>query len=151
MFITTSRKATNLEKKVAKYFSIFLPNLKLIPRGKTSMGKLLERSYFLGFEYFLKVSKNKSFFIMEIYKLKKDQYFLHNKYIIDIKNLNHKIPLKEIRKINDLVYDQTRKFYFLNLDNSEADTNYKILQENEVIGFYFNDKDLGFNFKIYEE
>jgi hypothetical protein len=151
MFITTSRKANNLEKKVAKYFSIFLPNLKLISRGKTPLKKLFEKSCFLGFDYFVKLSKNKSFFVMEIYKLRKDQYFLNKKYVVDLQDINHKIPLKEISKINYLVYDQTKKFSFLNLENSEKESDYKILEEKGTVGFYFNEKDLGFCFKIYEE
>lgn len=151
MFITTSRKANHLEKKVAKYFSFFLPNLNLIPRGKTPLKKLFEKSCFLGFDYFVKLSKNKSFFVLEIYKLRKDQYFLNKKYVIDLQDLNHKIPLKEIRKINSLVYDQTKKFVFLNLENSEKESDYKILEEKGKVGFYFNEKDLGFSFKIYDE
>ena len=145
MFITTSRNADNFEKKIAKYFSIYLPNVQLIPRGKTSINKLFLKSNFLGYKYFLKVSKLKHFFKLEIYKLKDDQYFLDKEYVFEIIDLNHKIPLKEIRQINFNFVDQTKLFYFL--DFKDDDLNYCSIIENNAVVFYLDGKDLGFKFK----
>lgn len=147
MFITTSRNVDNFEKKIAKYFSIYLPNVQLIPRGKTSISKLFLKSNFLGYKYFLKVSKFKNVFKLEIYKLKDDQYFLEKEYVFETIDLNHKIPLKEIKKINFTFVDKTKFFYFLDLEDVD-DYNYCSILQNEKIIFCLDNKELGFGFKI---
>lgn len=147
MFITTSRNADNFEKKVAKYFSIYLPNVQLIPRGKTPISKIFLKSCFLGFKYFLKVSKFKNFIKLEIYKLKGDQYFLDKEHLLEIIDLNHKISLKEIKKINFAFVDKTKFFYFIDFENDDDLDYCSVLKNNEIM-FQLDNKDLGFVFKI---
>jgi len=53
MFVTVSRKADNFIKKFAKYLSLFLIDVKYIPRGKTPLDKMFKTAIFLGHSYFL--------------------------------------------------------------------------------------------------
>jgi rRNA maturation protein Rpf1 len=60
MFVTSSRNSDLDVKRFAKYFVNYFPNLNLIPRGKSNLKSLFEKSFYIGYKYFLIFSKIKN-------------------------------------------------------------------------------------------
>ena len=116
MYLTISRKADRLEKSFSKYLSVFLPDIKYIPRGKTSLNKLFKSAIYLGHTFFLLVTKKeRDSLLLLVYKRKENEFYPDKEITFKILELNHLLSYKEINKLkneNDFV-DKDKVFYFV--------------------------------------
>lgn len=149
MFITTSKKTNIFEKRFSKYLSTYLPEIKYIPRGKTSLKKIYEKATYLGHDFFLKVSSQSEKITLSIYFFKEGSFFLDREYLLEVLDLRCFKNLSYIKKINDSVNDEKKVFYFLPSKNISKPSKYGVFEKEENVfefledGFY-----LGFSFKI---
>jgi len=141
MFITTSRNADNDSKKICKFFSAFFSDVLHIPRGKTQLKKIFEKSLYLGYKYFLIVYKKKEEFFLEIYSLKEEGYLLENCF--KIKDLKMKLifPFNKIKKITvkekPEFFDLFKEVVSDNIVTIKKDNNFSFLLEEKETGFSF--------------
>ncbi len=142
MIITTSRNAKIFQKRFCKHLAKFLPEVRHIPRGETTLKKIFEKSNYIGYNHLLLVGKKKDNIKLLIYKRKDKEYFPEK--LFTITDVLYKKPKKKITTINA----KGKLFYFLEEIDKDSET--KAKQENNTISFEIN-KELFFSFKIKEE
>ncbi len=149
MYVTVSRKADNSVKKFSKYLSLFIDDIKYIPRGKTALSKIFESAIFLGHNYFLISRKQeKDQISLLVYKINyKEKAFSPDKEIIfrilDLNSILSKKELDKLKKENDFT-DGNKLFYFL---TSKKKGDYGVFVDDKKerrYSFKMNAKDLGF-------
>jgi hypothetical protein len=150
MFILGSRNANLDQKKFIKYLCNFLFGLKFIPRGKTSLKKLFEKSKYFSYNYFLLCSKVRGFkdkLLLNIYKLDGSNYLLDKKYIIS--NIKYVSSISKIKNMFVEINDFKDIFYFLDNKYKSKDEYYTYkLDSNNKLSFICKDKELGFSFNL---
>lgn len=150
MYITCSRKSDDFVKIFTKKFSLILPNIKFIPRGQTNIGDLFKDARYLGHKYFLKTTNTRTekTILLQQHNLKNKEYFLSKKYLITpiITALNISVlSLKSQKNINK----PKDVFSFLD-DYQEEDSLLVLNKEESVVSFKYDEKDVGFSFKLEE-
>jgi rRNA maturation protein Rpf1 len=149
MFVTTSKNANILQKRFSKYLTNYLPDIEYIPRGNTSLKKILEKATYLGHKFFLKVSFIKGNISLLIYVFKSDTFYLEREYLLEVIDLRHLKPFSYILSINNLISDKKKVFYFLDKKYFSEKSKYGIFYNSEdVFEFLEDDEYLGFKFKI---
>jgi len=149
MFVTVSRKADNFIKKFAKYLSLFLIDVKYIPRGKTPLDKMFKTAIFLGHSYFLiSHSLTKDQVSLMVYKAdyKKKSYFPDKEIVFKVLDMNAILSKKAHNELNteNIFTDENKLFYFL---SSKKKGNYGVFCDDEKgkkYSFKLNNTDLGF-------
>ena len=99
MFITTSRNAGLLQKRVCKLFGVLFCDVRHIPRGDTAFKKLFDDSKYLGYKQFLIVSKEKNEIVLEVYCLWDCGYILDGSYKLKDVSLRQRVSLARLRKL----------------------------------------------------
>jgi rRNA maturation protein Rpf1 len=149
MYITCSRKSDVTSKRFSKYLSRLIPDLKYIPRGKSNLQNIFQKSKYLSYNYLVLCSYNKQKIDLLIYKLNDNEYFPDRKYKITILDLRHLLSFKEIegyyKKFNDL----KKVFYFINKSYLSSKSEYGLyFLENNIFEFRYSQKLIGTKFKI---
>lgn len=150
MFVTTSRNSNIFSKRFCKYLSIYLPGIKYIPRGKSSLKNIFEKATYLGQKYFLEVSLNETNILLSIFSFKKDSFYLEREYLIEVIDLRHSLTFSKITSFNNPVNDLKKVFYFLEKKNISLKSDYGLFltEKENVFEFLKKEKYLGFKFKI---
>jgi CCR4-NOT transcriptional regulation complex NOT5 subunit len=149
MYITVSRNADLFVKRFSKYLSLFVNDIKYVPRGKTPLSKIFKSAIFLGHNYFLISRKQeKDLVSLLVYKINyKDKEFYPDKEIVfRIFEMSSSLSKKELNKIQkdyDFV-DSDKIFYFLGSKNKGDYGIFKDDLKEKRYSFKFHDKDLGF-------
>lgn len=143
MFITTSRKADISLKRICKFLSVFFSDIKHIPRGKTELKKIFEKSSYLGYKYFLIVSKKEEEIFLEIYNLKEEGYFLDCTYKIKDFVFDLTIPQSRIKKIQ-----KTEKPEFRDLFNNKETDSSITIEKKDKFYFLLDGIKTGFSFAL---
>jgi hypothetical protein len=150
MFVTTSKSSNILVKRFAKYMTVFLPDIKYIPRGKTPLIKIFENARYLGHVFFLKISPNRTNLLLSIFSFRENTFFLEREYLIEVIDLRHFLTFSEIKSFKDSISDEKKVFYFLDKKYLSSKSDYGIFESEEenVFSFLKKEKALGFKFKI---
>jgi hypothetical protein len=171
MFILCSRNSNNFQRKFIKYLCKFLFDLEFVPRGKSNLKSLFEKSKYFSYNYFLICSKLKNQnnkLLFNIYKIENDNYFIDKKYLIsninyNTKAINYNLFFNKIRNYVFEINDFKNIFYFLNEENKSKKSKYTYklnsiddienkdnCNSNYNISFVYDDKELGFSFNLEE-
>jgi rRNA maturation protein Rpf1 len=142
MLITTSRNADIFQKRFCKYLSVFFPEIKHIPRGKSQLKKLFEKASYIGDDFFLLVGKKKENIELMIYKRKQKEFFPDKVFLIS--EIFYKSPKEKIQKTNA----KGKFFYFL--EKTDKDSEIKASQKESEVVFKIK-KEIFFSFKILKE
>jgi hypothetical protein len=154
MYITCSKKSNILQKRVGKYLSKYLPDIEYIPRGKTNLLKLFRSATYLGHSNFLLISGNNKQIKLTVYNYNKNKSFIpQTEYLLNILDLRHILPFKDIENNNQEINDSNKIFYFLkkNFFSKRSDYGIFLLEQNptyNIFEFRLKEKYLGFKFKI---
>jgi len=149
MYVTVSRKADDFVKKFSKYLSLFINDIKYIPRGKTPLSKIFESAIFLGHSYFLISRKqDKDQISLLVYKInyEKKGFFPDKEIILRIIEMDSISSQKELTKIKKEFdfSDKDKIFYFI---DSKKKGEYGVFVDDaqeRIYSFKLNDNDLGF-------
>ena len=147
MYITVSRKSDNFIKRFSKYISIFLPDVKYIPRGDTPLSKIFTDAIFLGHSYFLLVkTKDKDKVSLLVYKRKGQDLVPEKEIEFRIFEMKKNISIKEINQIKSQedFADQGKIFYFI---DCKKKGDYGLFLDDaikQMYSFKYNKEDLGF-------
>jgi hypothetical protein len=149
MYVTVSRKADNFVKRFSKYLSLFINDIKYIPRGKTPLSKIFESAIFLGHSYFLisrKLEKDQVSLLVYKINYEKKGFFPDKEIIFRVLEMDSTTSQKELGKIKQEFEftDKDKLFYFI-AGNKKGEYGVFLddLQEKRY-SFKLNDKDLGF-------
>jgi hypothetical protein len=150
MYVTCSRKSNVFVKSFTKKLSLILPNVKYIPRGQTNISDLFKNSLYLGHKYFLKTTntRNKKTILLQQYDLKNKEFFLSKKYLITPISTDLKISVISLKSQKD-INKPKEIFCFLNYFY-EVDSLLVLNKEKNVVSFTYNQKEIGFSFKLEE-
>lgn len=145
MFITTSRNAGLLQKRVCKLFGVLFCDVRHIPRGDTSFKKLFDDSEYLGYRQFLVVSKEKNENVLEVYCLLDCGYILDGSYKLKELSLRPRISLARLRKLPASEKPEFRELLSGATENTDKGLTIKatgnkrvFLFEGQLTGISFN-------------
>jgi len=147
MYITVSRKSNTFTKRFSKYISLFLPGIKSIPRGNTSLSKIFKDVIFLGHSYFLVCeSAEKNRVSLLVYKRKDNEFIPDKRMDFNVLEMKRNLSIKQINiiKAQDDFCDQNKIFYFL---LSKKKGTYGLFLEDKlknIYSFKYKDQELGF-------
>lgn len=149
MYVTVSRKADNFVKKFSKYISLFINDIKYIPRGKTPLSKIFESAIFLGHSYFLisrKLEKDQVSLLVYKINYEKKGFFPDKEIIFRVIEMNSTFSQKELSKIKqDFDFsDKDKIFYFIDCKKKGDFGIFVDDAKEKRYSFKLNDKDLGF-------
>lgn len=142
MLITTSRNADISQKRFCKYFALFFPEVKHIPRGQHQLKKLFEKASYLGDDFLLIVGKKKDALELMVYKRKETSFFPDKSFLLA--DIFYKKPKDKITS----THAKGKFFYFL--EKTDSDSEVKARQEGNKVVFK-NKNEIFFSFKIINE
>ena len=142
MLITTSRNADISQKRFCKYFAMFFPEVKHIPRGQHQLRKLFEKASYLGDDFLLIVGRKKGNLELMVYKRKQTSFFPDRSFILT--DIFYKKPKDKI------ISASAKGNFFYFLEKTDSDSEIKAIQKENEIVFKIKNEIL-FSFKILGE
>ncbi|MFH0906106.1 MAG: hypothetical protein V1824_02105 [archaeon] len=169
MFITVSRGGYPKVIRFAKILEKIIPNLKYIPRGKTSLKDLFFKSIYNGYNYFVIASSNGQVINLLFYLRKENSYYAFKEISLEPLEINFNFKASDKKRLLKKKFefiDVEKLFSFLKIEKPLAEDldsnltneenlildNYFVLKkenlENNIFAFYFNNKYVGCKFKL---